>query len=358
MECELDRWRAEWDAAQAPGDPLGETGAPPDGLTVFFGGGTPGLLATPDLARLCEAVRRRAPAPITEWTVEMAPSTVKEDKIRAILDAGVTRISLGVQSFNERLLDALGRRHSPAVIRRAFDAIRAAGCDNLNLDLIFATPGQTLEDWRPDLAEAIALRPEHLSTYCLTFEEDTKLWVKLTQGELRRDVAGEADLYRFTWETLNQAGFPQYEVSNFARPGFACEHNLATWRMGAWRGAGPSAASQWRGTRWSNPADLDQWLSALDAPPETPLRHAESVTPLNPEILAADALIFGLRLNEGVDPAELRRRFPSAPWDAFEQTHEQLTTEGLMTAGDERWRLTDAGRLVADSVAGLFLEAV
>ncbi|MGE9296219.1 MAG: coproporphyrinogen-III oxidase family protein, partial [Puniceicoccales bacterium] len=316
------------------------------------------LLATPDMASLCDAVRERAPLPVAEWSVEMAPSTVKADKVRAMLDAGVTRISLGVQSFDERLLDALGRQHSPTVVRRAYDTLRENGCDNVNLDLIFAVPGQTLEQWQADLREAIALAPEHLSTYCLTFEEDTKLWVKLTRGELRRDIANEADLYRFTWDALAEAGYPQYEVSNFARPGFACQHNLSTGHMGAWRGVGPSAASQWLGSRWSNPADLNQWLAGLDDAPAIPPSGAGDTVFLDADTLAADALIFGLRLNDGINLASLHQRFPEAPWAAYATLFDQLAEEGLLLRSGEKLRLTGEGRLVADSVAGAILEAV
>jgi len=358
IEREIVHWREEWAKPPQAGDPLLAGLPSPDGLTVFFGGGTPGLLPTGDLVRLCESVRRTAPLPIVEWTVEMAPSTVKADKIRAMLEAGVTRISLGVQSFNPRLLDALGRQHSPAVVRRAFDTFRAAGCGNINLDLIFAVPGQSLADWQADLRKAIALAPEHLSTYCLTFEEDTKLWVKLSQGIFRRDIATEANLYRFTWETLESAGYPQYEVSNFARPGYACRHNLDTWRMGTWRGVGPSAASQWQGHRWCNPANLDQWLAGLDAASDVPPSKAEEIVRLTPEILAGDALIFGLRLNDGIDLDALQARFPDARWDRWEMLWDELAREALLWRNKSTIGLTSEGRLIADAVAVRILESV
>ncbi|WP_309382671.1 radical SAM family heme chaperone HemW [Cerasicoccus frondis] len=360
IERELDQWRAEWDAradSQANGHFLPALDADA-GLTVFFGGGTPGLLAAPDLARLCQAVRDRAPGPIAEWTVEMAPSTVKADKIAAMREAGVNRISMGVQSFDEALLEKLGRRHSPKQVLQAYETLRQGGCDNVNLDLIFAVPGQSLDQWRDDLNRAIDLNPEHISTYCLTFEEDTKLWVKLSKGEFKRDIVQEAELYQFTWEALGAAGYPQYEVSNFAKPGRECAHNLSTWRMGQWRGVGPSAASQWDGNRWSNPSDLNAWLGGLENhSPEALPSTAVDVVSLNPELVAADALIFGLRLNEGVNLAALRQRFPSADWGNYEALWRELLSEGVVEQIGGQLRLTDAGRLLADAVGGRILEA-
>ncbi|WP_309399082.1 radical SAM family heme chaperone HemW [Cerasicoccus maritimus] len=357
IERELDHWCAEWDAHTAAADFLPALDAQA-GLTVFFGGGTPGLLAAPDLARLCQAVRERAPGPIAEWTVEMAPSTVKADKIAAMREAGVNRISMGVQSFDETLLEKLGRRHNPKQVLRAYQELRDGGCDNVNLDLIFAVPGQSLEQWRDDLQRAIDLQPEHISTYCLTFEEDTKLWVKLSKGEFKRDIEQEAELYQFTWEMLAAAGYPQYEVSNFTKPGYACAHNLSTWRMGQWRGVGPSAASQWGPRRWSNPSDLNQWLAGLENYQLGQLADsALDVVPLSTDIVASDALIFGLRLNDGVNLAALRARFPAADWATYNALWAELFAEGVVEQTGDRLRLTDAGRLLADSVGGRVLEA-
>ena len=212
--------------------------------TVFWGGGTPGLLAPRDLGRLAALVHSRARGQPAEWTVELAPASVTGERLHVLRDAGVTRVSLGVQSFQPDLLDALGRNHTREQIYRAYDRVRAAGFASVNLDLMFALPGQTAPDWAADVAAAVALAPDHLSTYCLTFEEDTKLWLKLSQGRVKLDPDLEADLYAATWEQLGAAGYPQYEISNFARPGHECRHNLNTWRMHEWIGLGPSAASQ------------------------------------------------------------------------------------------------------------------
>jgi oxygen-independent coproporphyrinogen-3 oxidase len=201
--------------------------------------------------------------------------------------------------------------------------------------------------------EAVALGPDHLSTYCLTFEEDTRLWVKLAQGQVRRDVETETRLYLATWAQLAAAGYAQYEVSNFARPGHVCLHNLNTWRMHEWIGLGPSAASQYAGERGANPADLERWLAGL-ARGE---RATEDRVQLTPALLAEDALIFGLRMNDGVDVTAWRTRVPAAPWLAVESLLTRLAEEGLAIWGSGRVSLTERGRLVADAVGAEIMTA-
>jgi oxygen-independent coproporphyrinogen III oxidase len=361
--------------------------APAD--TIFWGGGTPTALPARDLLRLGRTLLDHLGQPPREWTVELAPASVKPDKLAALRELGVTRLSLGVQSFSPRTLAALGRRHSPAQVQTALAAIRAAGFDNLNLDFIFAIPGQTRADWLADLRAAVALAPAHLSTYCLTYEEDTALWLKLARGQVRPDPQADADFYEATWDFLGESGFAQYEISNFARPGRECRHNLNTWAMHPWIGLGPSAASQWRGRRYANPPDLERWLAGLAA--GSPARVDEVA--LTPALLAADALIFGLRLNRGVDLAALAARFPEIDFAALAPLWEDLAAAGLLempskpfppSADDSSHppsslllppssftlhpssfvsppssflRLTRAGRLVADRIGVAILEA-
>lgn len=314
--------------------------------TVFWGGGTPGLLSARDLGRLAESIRVRFGAEPAEWTVEMAPGSVTKERLAALKDAGVTRISMGAQSFQPALLDGLGRQHSREQIFRAYDRVRAAGFASVNLDLMFALPGQTEAEWLADLREAVALEPDHLSTYCLTFEEDTALWVKLSQGRVKLDVEHEARLYETTWARLAEAGYAQYEVSNFARPGHACLHNLNTWRMHEWVGLGPSAASQQAERRGGNVADLDQWLEHV----ASGRRVTEDAVKLTPELLAEDAMIFGLRMNAGVNVREWRERAPAAPWSEVERVVARLVEEGLARRAGDVVQLTNRGRLLADSV--------
>ena len=319
--------------------------------TAFWGGGTPGLLPADDLRRLGEAMTRAAGQP-SEWSVELAPSSVRADKLAALKEIGVTRVSMGVQSFDDVTLDALGRRHSPKQIMEAWELIEAAGFASRNLDLIFAIPGQDEQRWTEDLRRAIELQPDHLSTYCLTFEEDTAMFVKLSQGKVKIDRELEARLYRQTWEQLEANGYAQYETSNFARAGHACRHNLITWEMGSWIGYGPSAASQWGQRRWTNPANLDQWIKGIEA--GTPV--LEQVKDLSAADLLCDALVFGLRLNAGVNPAALAARFATPLPARVTHLFEALVEEGLMEAAGSQVRLTGEGRMRADAVGVSIIE--
>jgi len=288
-----------------------------------------------------------------EWTIELAPGSVTEERLEALREVGVTRVSLGVQSFQPELLEALGRRHSREQVLRAQQLVRAAGFASFNLDLMFALPGQVDEAWEADLAEALALGPDHVSTYCLTFEEDTRLWVKLSRGQVRRDAEAEARLYEATWRRLESAGYPQYEVSNFARPGHACRHNVNTWRMGEWIGIGPSAASQHRGWRGANVADLSRWLEGL----EQGERMTEDRRAVTPALLAEDALVFGLRMNDGVALGPWRTRTPDLPWTSVMETLGALEEAGRLLSTDGVVRLTPAGRLVADAIGAEIISA-
>ncbi len=314
--------------------------------TIFWGGGTPGLLAPHDLRTLGESILSVCSAPPSEWTVELAPGSVTEARLDVLRELGVTRISLGVQSFSPTLLDALGRRHSREQVLRAYDRVRAADFRSVNIDLMFALPGQDEASLQADLQTALALGPDHLSTYCLTFEEDTKLWLKLSQGRVKLDPALEERLYLDTWQTLVEAGFSHYEVSNFARPGHICRHNLNTWLMHEWVGIGPSAAGQHDGMRGANPADLARWTQEVS----DRRRMTEERVALTPALIAEDALVFGLRLVDGVDLAALRARLPGLDgWAAVHAVLARLAEEGLAEHSADSIRLTTRGRLVADA---------
>jgi len=269
-------------------------------------------------------------------------------------ELGVTRISMGAQSFQPELLAALGRPHTREQILRAYERIRDAGFANVNIDLMFALPGQDEAAWLADVREAVALAPDHLSTYCLTFEEDTALWVKLSEGKVKLDPEREAQLYEKTWEQLDAAGYAQYEISNFARPGRQCLHNLNTWRMQEWIGLGPSAASQYAGWRGTNIDDLAAWDEKLGRGE----RATEDRSALTPDLLLEDALVFGLRMNEGVDLAALRAGHPRAPWTAVDQLVDRLAAEGLATLRDARLALTLRGRLIADAIGTEVMSAM
>lgn len=321
--------------------------------TVFWGGGTPGLLAAKDLERLGQSLLAHLDNPPAEWTVEMAPSTVKVDKLQVLKDLGVTRISMGVQSFNPQLLEALGRLHSPRQIELAWKRVQAAGFAQTNLDLMFAIPGQSLEQWESDIRHAAGLGPTHLSTYCLTFEEDTALYVKLSQGKVSIDEDKELLFYERGWELLEALGYAQYEVSNFGLPGAACRHNMNTWRMHEWLGCGPSAASQFDGERYQRPANLHDWSAAMES--GTPPKSGR--VELDDTLLLTDAVIFGLRMNQGIRFDELADRFSGAGnVDGLKRKLASFADEGLVAVQDGHYRLTHRGRLLCDAIGSSLLE--
>ncbi|MGB0792630.1 MAG: radical SAM family heme chaperone HemW [Opitutales bacterium] len=325
--------------------------------TVFWGGGTPGLLPAKDLERMGRSLLARLPTPPQEWTIEMAPSTVKADKLSVLRELGVTRISMGVQSFDAKLLESLGRLHRPKQIYKAWELIQAAQFPQVNLDLMFALPNQTLGGWEADLREAARLGPDHLSTYCLTFEEDTALYVKLSEGKVQMDEARELSFYERGWSLLEELGYQQYEVSNFAREVSShCSHNLNTWRMYEWIGCGPSAASQFGRERYQRTANLQLWIEGMQ---NSPIAAREELTQLDDRMLFFDAVIFGLRMNRGIDWCELQRRFPSAgPLDSLEALLQQFVGEGLVRCQAQQYTLSPKGRLLADGIGSACLELI
>lgn len=326
---------------------LGQLRLPREVDTVFWGGGTPGLLPSEDLRRLGLAVVRANGGCLPrEWTVEMAPSTVKADRLETLLEMGVTRFSMGVQTFDAKLLESLGRIHTRSQVDGAIQLFQDFRIENFNLDLIFAIPGQRVEAWERDLQEAVAAGPAHISTYCLTFEEDTALWLRLKRGQVEKtDADEEALFFTRTRTLLEDAGYAQYEVSNYCRPGRACLHNLNTWRMEEWIGVGPSAASQFAGRRWTEPHSLEEWQGRVNGSGKPALDEVV----LTPTLLQQDCLIFGLRMNAGVDVAEIQRRHGALP-ASTRQFLERLVEEGLAVRQATLFRLTEAGRLLADRI--------
>ncbi|MFL2938845.1 MAG: radical SAM family heme chaperone HemW [Opitutales bacterium] len=318
--------------------------------TVFVGGGTPGLLNVKEMKRLGGLVRKAGLASEYEWTVEIAPAEISFAKLESLAEIGVNRISLGVQTFDDSLMDALGRNHSPDKACRAYDMIREIGFDSVNLDLIFGIPGQSLAQWEDDLKKAVSLNPDHLSTYCLTFEEDTALFVKLSKGQVSRDPEREASFYERAWEFLPAQGFGQYEISNYSLPAKQCLHNLNTWRMHDWIGCGPSACSQFQGLRRRNFSNLEQWSSTWleDRPME--YEECEALTSLD---LARDAILFGLRMNEGICLAEIARSFglETMEFEPVSVFLNRLEREGLGHWQTDWFSLTPKGRILADAIA-------
>jgi oxygen-independent coproporphyrinogen-3 oxidase len=333
----LDALLLELDARQASGPALRPK-------TIFFGGGTPSALSTPQLEYLLAGLRERLDlSDLSEWTLEMNPATVSLEKARALRALGVNRISMGVQSWEPGLLIALGRVHSAEQARRSYDILREAGFENVNLDLIFGIPTQTPEQWRHSLETTIALEPEHISAYNLTYEEDTEFFRRFESGEYTQDSEADALLFEMTADTLAAAGYEPYEISNFARAGRECAHNLAYWQGADYLGLGPSAFSTVGERRWANVRDTARYNDLIHAGGFA--EDFQEVVP--PQMRCAEAIAFGLRTNRGVSAETLR------PWRT---EVEEFKTLGLLeTTLAGRVLLTRRGRLLADAVAEAFV---
>lgn len=325
--------------------------------TVFVGGGTPSLLR-PDLWRvLLDALSDRfAFAPDAEFTVECNPESVTPDLMAVLAAGGVNRVSMGAQSFDRRHLATLERRHDPERLPAAAGIVRAAGIRRLSVDLISGVPGQTLAEWDADLRLALDLGTEHLSAYTLTYEPGTAMTARLHRGEFTKtDDDLEADMYEHTVATLRARGFDRYEVSNHARPGAECRHNLAYWRQDGWLAAGPSASGHAAGWRWKNTPRLDEYLEADDAG-FAPVCELE---PPDPRRALMDRLMTGVRLREGVDAARaLSDAAPLGADRALAEAARGAREAGWLSQREDRWSLTDAGFLFADRVAADLIGAL
>ncbi len=349
--------------------------------TVFFGGGTPSLLTLKQWETILRAMERLNLLGAAEWTVECNPATVSADKAKLLRDFGVNRVSMGVQSLDEELLERLGRIHTREQVFRSFDTLRAAGFDNVNVDLMFAIPGQTMAHWQRTLDEALALGSEHLSSYEVIYEEDTPLFAQLKAGEFDVDEDLACDLYDALIDRSAAAGFRQYEIANFARdrrakdqgsmtqdqesqfvelvpgnssldlPTFACRHNVGYWRGLESYGLGPSASEYIRGLRAKNWSNTTLYCEQL----EKGRRAKEMAEALGPEARAGELAAFGLRMNRGWGFAEFTERTGfdlKAGWPA---EMAELIRCGWAAETGDRFHLTRTGLRFADAAAERFL---
>ena len=333
--------------------------------TVFFGGGTPSLLPIEQVERIMTALRERfALAPGAEVTLEANPGTVDRAHLRALESLGVDRISFGVQSFFDDELAALDRIHTAAEAEEAYRWAREAGFRRVNLDLIYGLPQQPIERWQASLERAIALAPDHMSLYALTVEEGTKLAYDVEHGSVAEpDGDAQAEMYEWSQGRMAAAGYRQYEISNWARPGQECSHNLVYWRNGDWLGLGAGAHSHVAGCRFADVYSPRRYVELMReaesaGPPESgelqallrSMRQVTYVEEPRPELARADTLIMGLRLNEGVSLAEFGRRFGEGADEGFAPAFEELAGLGLLERANGRIRLTERGRLLANEV--------
>ncbi|MDH4228275.1 MAG: radical SAM family heme chaperone HemW [Nitrospirota bacterium] len=315
--------------------------------TVYVGGGTPTLFEPAQIRHILDTIRQHFDlAPDAEITSEANPETVSLSTAEGFLQAGVNRISIGAQSFQPRHLAALGRIHTPERVGEAVATARAAGFRNLSLDLIFAQPGQTLDEWRDDLEHALSLNPEHVSAYGLTVEEGTQLWVRVQTGSVSPPDADSYDaFYATTVERLLAGGLERYEVSNFARPCRACLHNQGYWRGGDYLGVGAGAASHQGGHRYGQTGDVQAYLG--QPPGFHPMQEAER---LSPRERAHEMAVFGLRTAEGISLAAIRRHTGVDLSTHAADSFERLIATGLLSRSGDRVFPTDRGFLFASTV--------
>jgi len=325
-----------------------------DAATVYFGGGTPTVFAPRELARVLHAVTARfVIAPGAEITLEANPGTVDEASLRALREAGFNRLSLGVQSLRDAELALLGRAHDASQARQAVASARAAGFDNLSLDLIRGLPGQKLEHWQETLEAAIALEPDHISAYGLSLEDGAPLKEKVERGELPRPRgSGSARWVDWTVRRLKRAGYRRYEISNYARPGRESRHNLNYWRNGEYAGIGAGAWSYRAGVRSRNVADPCEY-TRLALGGEELVCEAEK---LGRERVLGEAIMLGLRLTEGIRTDELARRYGIDPRQRYADVIDRLVKGRLLVDEQGALRLTSKGLLVQNAVAVEFLQ--
>jgi putative oxygen-independent coproporphyrinogen III oxidase len=325
-------------------------------VTVYIGGGTPTALPSDALAQLLVTLQQHFNLlTAREFTVEINPGTLSELDAETLLAAGVNRASLGVQSLNINTLKLLGRIHGPQESRDAVGLLRRSGIKNLSLDLIFAVPGQSLGDCRRDLEEVLSLEPEHLSAYGLSIPAGTPLAARVAAGEIRPLAdAHYADMVALVHETLTGAGFEHYEISNFARPGRRCEHNMATWRNEYYVGLGPAAASYADGRRWRNVADLSEYVTRLGSGGNAIAMGEE----LSPEDRARETAMLALRTSDGLDVAAFRHRTGFDPLKLFSEAIAVHVAAGLLEVASSptaALRLTPKALPVADAVLADFV---
>jgi oxygen-independent coproporphyrinogen-3 oxidase len=355
--------------------------------TIFFGGGTPSFLNLRQWKEILRTLERLNLTGAEEFTVECNPATVSSDKAKLLRDFGVNRVSMGVQSLDEPLLDRLGRIHTREMVFKSFDILRRAGFDNLNLDLMFAIPGQTMEVWRDTLNESTAMQSEHLSTYEVIYEDDTPLFTQLQAGEFDVDEDLACAMYEELVERATGAGFRQYEVANFARdrraernehptsnegeqgdsgpavqqsnnptiqqsiPALACRHNVNYWRGGSFYGLGPSATSYVRGVRTKNWSNTQLYCEQL----EKGKRAIESREELPPLKRAGETAAFGLRMNAGWPFEAFRRATGFDLRDGWSAEMNQLVERGWAEILPDSFHLTRQGLRFADTAAEMFL---
>ncbi len=324
--------------------------------SIFFGGGTPSLMSVEHVRDTLRVISDQFDVTSdAEITLECNPGDADLAKLRGFRAAGATRLSFGIQSLDDRYLQLLGRRHSAAQARQAAAWARQAGFA-FNLDFMFGLPGQSLEHWQATLDQAVDLQPDHLSCYLLTLDEKVQMGRDVARGKLVLPADDDlAEMYTDTRQRLAQAGYAQYEISNWARPGQASRHNLTYWRDGEWIGVGAGAASSFGGRRWKNTPALERYIASVTASGAA-ARVEDELPDRQTQML--DALTLGLRLREGVSAAAFADRFRVGLFEALGDTGSWLVSTGFLERQGEQVRIADEYQLITNEILVRIEEAL
>ena len=343
--------------------------------TVFFGGGTPSYLPSEDISQIMQSANSAFKIETeAEVTLESNPGDFTSHKLTKYLESGINRLSIGVQTFDDQLLGVLGRRHTAQDAMDAYRMAKDAGFDNISIDLMYGLPDQTLEGWKSTLKKALELQPPHISMYCLTLEEGTPLeaWVRLGKmSDPDPDLA--ADMYEATKDTMRDAGYRHYEISNWALEGLESRHNLIYWRTEPYIGVGPGAHSYLGDTRFANLKQPREYISRLTnaAGGKSDLDNAnlddlkmiidlvpivDTTEHIDRRLAMAETLMMGLRLDDGISIPDFNARFNQTPTEAYESIIADLTNLGLLKTSNNRLLLTPRGRILGNEVFSRFFE--
>jgi len=321
--------------------------------TIFFGGGTPSFPDPEGIIRILDTIRSRFNVLLdAEISIEANPGTTDRARYAILRRAGFNRLSMGVQSFDDQLLQVLGRIHTAGEAIGSFEAARQAGFENINIDLMFALPGQTMQQWQRTLRVAISLQPEHISCYSLTIEPNTPFYTLQRRGHLNLpDEETDLRMYLYAIRALTRAGYEHYEISNFAKPGYRCRHNIVYWLNEEYLGFGPGAVSYWQGVRWKCLSNPRRYIQAV----RDGLSLVEEEERLDACASLGETIMLMLRLREGVYVRAVEERYGVNLAQRYAHQIKRLRRLRLLEVTPERWRITPKGLPIANTICAEFL---
>lgn len=320
--------------------------------TIYIGGGTPSHYGAKRIVEILDELKRQGNVRLdSEITVEVNPDSARYDDLKRLRNAGVNRLSMGVQSANNDILKIIGRRHNFKQVEIAMENARRAGFENVSIDLIYGLPSQTKGEWAETLSKALELHPEHVSCYALKIEEGTPMY-RYAGSPVIPDEDEQADMYMYAVETLARFGFEQYEISNFAIPGYESKHNLKYWQLGDYMGFGPGAHSMVDNLRYSYIRDLNGYIAGVSGE-ENIIDEYEPIVPIQ---RAAEYLMLGMRTAHGISREEYHKIYRS-DWEPIDETFKLFKKKGWAVRDGERWRLTPSGYMVSNPLINAVLEA-